>query len=274
VPVHYTRTKLFAPPLKGGGERLQISAGTESFRTRERPQQSSYAPAAIVPAGPWRRPTPSEREAINADWHGADNAVSILTLYDMDTIISLQSSVNRLHLTQRQAPVEPDNPFLLEVAARLEELGCRMNLITYYPLVADPVGLETVSKDAASGHLVGLHVDAWKDVHPGATGSLPRRMCLNLGTQPRYFLYIDRPVCQMHALLGRSIQRSSSSPEVGRAFMETFPSYPVMKVRIDPGEAYLATTDQMVHDGCSVGQISPVLHTAFRGHFFFREDCR
>lgn len=39
--------------------------------------------------------------------------------------------------------------------------------------------------------------------------------------------------------------------------MKLYPDYPVIKLRIAPGEAYIAPTGQIIHDGTSMGKQYP-----------------
>jgi hypothetical protein len=40
-----------------------------------------------------------------------------------------------------------------------------------------------------------------------------------------------------------------SGSGLAHLFFETFPDYPVVRIRVAPGEAYIAPTENMVHDG-------------------------
>ena len=41
---------------------------------------------------------------------------------------------------------------------------------------------------------------------------------------------------------------------IGREFMERFPDVPVVRCRIGPGDAYIAPTENLVHDGSHSGK--------------------
>ena len=53
---------------------------------------------------------------------------------------------------------------------------------------------------------------------------------------------------------------------LGQAFMQRYPDYPVIKVRVAPGEAYIAPTENMIHDASTVAKRVPDLHLTFLGH--------
>jgi hypothetical protein len=56
------------------------------------------------------------------------------------------------------------------------------------------------------------------------------------------------------------VKHNKSSPACGygpsaiaRDFMRAFPSYPAVRLRIRPGEAYIAPTENIAHDGSTIG---------------------
>ncbi len=49
--------------------------------------------------------------------------------------------------------------------------------------------------------------------------------------------------------------------------MKRYPDYPVIKVRVAPGEAYIAPTENMIHDGSTVGKQYPDIHLTLFGYF-------
>ena len=53
---------------------------------------------------------------------------------------------------------------------------------------------------------------------------------------------------------------------LARQFMEQFPDVPVIRCRLAPGEAYVAPTENLVHDGSSVGQSDIDEQFTIRGH--------
>jgi hypothetical protein len=49
--------------------------------------------------------------------------------------------------------------------------------------------------------------------------------------------------------------------------MRQFPTYPVLRLRVKPGEAYIAPTDNLIHDGSSVGKQFPDITIHNLGYF-------
>jgi hypothetical protein len=96
------------------------------------------------------------------------------------------------------------------------------------------------------------------------------RVCINIGTEDRFFLFVNLP---LHAVFkfaeGSTYSASPKSLaiDVCKMFMLKFPLYPVVKLKVSPGEAYLAPTENIIHDGCTVGQKIFDLHFTFLGRF-------
>ena len=104
----------------------------------------------------------------------------------------------------------------------------------------------TVGKDNLR---VGLHVDNHL--------KFPRsRILINLGSESRYFLFINLSIKQLYDLVSKHnnvLKPTLGSSGLGTMFMKLFPSYPVIKLKVSPGEAYLAPTEHIIHDGSTEG---------------------
>lgn len=88
----------------------------------------------------------------------------------------------------------------------------------------------------------------------------PIRLSINLGLCDRFPLFVNLSLDQIAAMLAEQhVKYNSDIPgthELRAAFFQTFPDYPGFKVRLRPGDAYIAPAENMVHDGCTEGQMS------------------
>ena len=50
-------------------------------------------------------------------------------------------------------------------------------------------------------------------------------------------------------------------------FMRCFPDYPVIRLRIAPNEAYIAPTENIIHDGSTLGKMYFDICLTIRGKF-------
>lgn len=122
--------------------------------------------------------------------------------------------------------------------------------------------LRTVTLHPETGKLVGLHVDNWTRLPFDQRHLGPRRICVNLGNDPRYFLYVAPTIrrivaeSQISECGGQSagaFNRTAAPTAAARAFLSAMPNHPVIRVKVYPGEAYIAPTENLIHDGSSIG---------------------
>ena len=99
---------------------------------------------------------------------------------------------------------------------------------------------------------VGLHVDNWDNLPIPERPQSRNRSMVNLGRGDRWFLFAGRTLPEMAAALGCADGRPK---EIVRRFFECFPDSPIFKLRTATGEAYIAPTDNLVHDGTTAGGI-------------------
>jgi hypothetical protein len=120
---------------------------------------------------------------------------------------------------------------------------------------------ETVTTDPTSGLYVGLHVDDWYHLPFGFRAEAPSRLCANFGWSDRFFLFLNLSVDSLFkGEIGEfadwsNEQKKSKSlflrgpTSLGRGFLHAYPDYPILRLRVRPGEAYVAPTENIVHDG-------------------------
>jgi hypothetical protein len=126
----------------------------------------------------------------------------------------------------------------------------------------NPPGLTTVTSDRSSQNYIGLHFDSWDRLPIEERHLSSNRICINLGKEDRYLLFINLSVLTISRLI-----KEHTVNALKTAFLQAYPDYPVIKVRVSPGEAYIAPTENMIHDGCSLERNSPDIHLTIRGHF-------
>jgi hypothetical protein len=112
----------------------------------------------------------------------------------------------------------------------------------------------------------GLHVDEWFQNRQTPRSARPNRIAFNLGREPRHFLFINLPVEAMMDSIGEGLSGNEGTA-IGLRFMESFPSYPVARICINPGAAYIAPTESLVHDASSAGSTHVDIAGHLLGHF-------
>jgi hypothetical protein len=128
--------------------------------------------------------------------------------------------------------------------------------VTLVGLTSNPPNLKTTTVGVSNKH-IGLHVDSWQDTEPYTRDLSNNRICINVGEGPRFFLFLPVSVVEIAHIMAEEIGAENiplrDVTELGRMFMELFPEVPVVRCRLAPNEAYVAPTENLVHDGSSEG---------------------
>jgi hypothetical protein len=137
-------------------------------------------------------------------------------------------------------------------------------------------GLITATQDYNINYFVrrpyiGIHLDHW-DEDPLKRRQVSRnRLCINLGEEARYFLFINLSILQIFNMLGLKdpddISRHYRGFALPALFLEKYPNYPICKLSLDPNEAYIASTENILHDATSLGKTLPDISMNFLGRF-------
>jgi hypothetical protein len=133
-----------------------------------------------------------------------------------------------------------------------------------------PPGMLTTTRDAASGY-IGLHVDSFFDAGLAERVLAPNRLCINLGNEPRHLVFVNLGLSKCSQMLRESGCCDADTEDPGSgiagAFLAHFPDYPVLHLRIDPDEAYIAPTENIIHDSTTSCRRSADLFLTFLGYF-------
>jgi len=122
----------------------------------------------------------------------------------------------------------------------------------------------TATKHLTSGNLVGLHIDYVNNQSLFIKKVISNRISINLGSRDRYFTFINIPLNELVMLM--NAQRNDGVDQLIHNFLQKYPSYPVIRLRVKPGEAYIAPTRNIIHDGVGP-QDAPDIHLTFCGFF-------
>lgn len=122
-----------------------------------------------------------------------------------------------------------------------------------------------------TNELIGLHLDDWYGFALADRARAPNRICINLGREDRFLLFLNMPIGKMceevDRACGGKATLADGGTSIGRMFMSLFPSYPAFRARIRPGEAYIAPTECLVHDGSSIEMSTMDVSMQIRGRF-------
>ena len=235
---------------------------------------ADYKPGAIVPRSPWKSLSPSEANLLTRTTSAVRTDFVSVVRPPTDLVEQIRTLVGDAG-SGRFVPdftARNGNAELVEsVADRLAESFCAP-LRDRRTLGLDIERREpgTVTRDLSDNLKLGLHIDTWSKSHRADLLAAPNRMCLNIGTQSRYLIFSNILYHDALRLLGDHPDLDRRTPtDNARWFLALTPHYPVVRVEIRPGEAYIAPTDNLIHDGMNDGSAEPDVKFSVLGHFPF-----
>lgn len=128
----------------------------------------------------------------------------------------------------------------------------------------DPPNLATTTVGAC-GRFTGLHVDDWDSLRPSEKYLARNRICVNLGSETRYFLFVPISVAEMARRL--STECADHGHSLAMRYLDEYPRTAVVRVSIPPRHGYIAPTENLVHDGSTLGTKSPDVTLGLLGRF-------
>ena len=131
-------------------------------------------------------------------------------------------------------------------------------------------GLSNNTFNKMEEYYIGMHLDSWERKSFIERPKARNRICINLGKEPRYLLFYNLTYKEMALKSGftETFINSNHSPnDVLYKFYSDYSKYPIVKIKIYPYEAYLAPTENIIHDGCTEGNQYKDINFAFRGYY-------
>jgi hypothetical protein len=117
-----------------------------------------------------------------------------------------------------------------------------------------------------------MHLDSWYRAPIAGRASSPNRICINLGSNRRYLVFVNLTLRGMMKMceVDLGVLDSTAPATLIRLFMSKFVDYPVIRISIDPGAAYIAPTENLLHDGSTFGMLCSDVTLTIRGRFGLR----
>lgn len=244
---------------------LWVHPGTE-HPTKLHDQGEPYAESAFVPVFERRKLTITELEAISSQWHWP-GSTCIASFSIKDDV------VHEMHLSS-------NHDFDLATQEETKALGQRLwtSICDSSPIFSlgetrwlgfsrRPSGLRTSTFDVSTGLRIGLHLDSWDRIALSERNFTRNRLCINLGARSRSLLFLPSDVRSIiHSLTNDSTVHSAN---IGERFCRRFPEAAVLELEVPPGHAYLAPTENIIHDGHSEVSPSPDTTIAWLGHISY-----
>jgi hypothetical protein len=264
--------KIFAPDLCSADDihqRIFVSDGT---CPPVGSLASAYLEGALVPKQPWRNPSGDEIEKLFVKSPPPfGRGVGILKLLGPSELASAQAQIRSLGLMSSADPRAIEHIIPSTVISLLKQKCAQADVTRFMGVHRDEGLRETVSINKAFNKYVGLHVDVWESRPIEDRHNSSNRVCVNLGPVPRHFLFVNLTLAQMRLSLKDEIFGSDLGAvgEISKRFLINNPHYPVVRIRIDPGDAYVAPTENILHDGSTFDCERAPFHLNLMGRFDF-----
>jgi hypothetical protein len=233
-------------------EVLQLNSGVTFYPRGPRFGQQLYVDQCFLAREDWR-PCDDGTAAALADNCVAQPASSIVELLRLDS-----SLVERLRAAcPPDRKLDPPSMCKAPFADLLAVLAPHWHVESeLYPLgyAVYPPGFKTVTFDARHSRFIGLHIDEIDGLPMNQRSDARLRICINLGPQERHLVFIPVTVNEMARRLSYSTAELAHQPSTPfiAAFMQAFPDQFALRLGVAPGEAYVAPTENLIHDASTM----------------------
>lgn len=255
--------------------RITLSTGACFIEIPEANHGYSYK--GYAPLEPWLSPTLEElsllvgksspKENHNGIGIGKISKKLLQTSKSLEfDLLSTEEEIEQIHKNERY------NQYVSEILDYFKD-----NILNRYglngPLVSfrHPHNLKTATTNKYRKTYMGLHMDSW-DPYSWRERHLARnRICINLGQEMRYFLFVNLTANRIINMIEHEHKTTFESireqPYLPHVFFETFPKYKVVKLGLEPGEYYIAPTENMIHDSTMIGKRCKDIFLTIWGYF-------
>lgn len=253
-------------PVDPVNDRFCLSDGTcrAAFYN---PTEIRYAESAYVPNPSWRSPTLKEVETLVADKAVANYSTSMGLVRFPQEVLEPFNKLGLENILTREELYALARTHQWKLAVGGVEDYVRSFLVKGEDfqtiVVFNEPGLVSTAYIPEKSYYIGLHVDYLFQQSIHGRDNSANRISVNLGNEDRYLVYVNLTMRDLINII-KPIDDCSSDELVLR-FFERFPRYPVVRIRIRPGEAYIAPTQNVIHDGIG-SKIFPDIHLTICGH--------
>lgn len=232
----------------------------------------------FMPTSSWEHPTQNEENIIllKSCHQQLNSYITIFKIPDLYTLPLLQLGINNFN-SEEEIEKNIDSKQLKEVLNKLGEFVNEKYLKNKENLY--PIGLQTgkPNLDSVSYHkedncYVGLHVDNWDYLPLFERHKSRSLLCINLGSQDRFLLYINLTLTQIVFLLN---ENNPTKKDFGNydpddlviEFFDNFPEYPILKFKLQPTEGYITPIQNIIHEGSTKGSNCPDIYYMALGYY-------
>lgn len=179
----------------------------------------------------------------------------------------------------QNGPSGHDLDFAPDLAARVDAIAEAFDLwpeiYRFGPVLGMAInrqqGGEYLSTPEPADEMVktGLHVDSWDHKPWSDRAGGTNRISINIGKFPRNLVFCTVPVVDISRTLNKDPGARVFPTGLIQQFFTMRPETRVYRMRLEPGDAYIAPTENIIHDGSTLlvdGEDAQVVVRGFLAH--------
>jgi hypothetical protein len=188
-------------------------------------------------------------------WARYSNGVSLLGNIALIQVLDPVVPLNEQNQRRARSPIalrekldQMESSDFRRIALRQLEMVCN-RLSAGFPLenkgfwLAKGGGASlSTTRDRTDGRFIGLHIDRWERRSLETISAARNRVCLNMGPDTRYLVFVSTNLRYIADLYNLDAANSCTTSHA-QAYLRDHPEVPVYRVRVEPGEAYIAPTE-------------------------------
>lgn len=253
-------------PGDESGKRVFLSDGVCAAPAHEA-TGTRYVESAYIPHPPWRSPTKEEENILFTRTAPSDYGAAL-------GIMCIPSEIRHMfdQLKLNEAQNQDEFYGLIKSERGKVAVQCVEDYVRSFlekddefrtVTVYNSPGVDFTAYAPTLGGFMGLHIDYLNNQSIYDRGTTANRISINMGREDRYLVYINLTMNDLIELTNPP--EGCSNDEIVMVFLKRFSNYPVIKVKVSPGEAYIAPTQNIIHDGVG-SKNSPDFHLTICGH--------
>lgn len=262
--------QLYAGPgIENVRSRITLSTGTE-------PAPDHYRKDGRLPKLPWRPPTDEEYELLahqSYETVPTDYTETVGLVKIPQNLIEVFEQLNLRQASTNQElgelilqKKEEMGQFDQELNTFLSEFYTETPRRRFLGAFALPPNLTSVATDKNTSAPLGLHFDNSIGFPVEQFEGKPNRISLNVGKQSRHLYFMNQGLEEVYQdMHGKA--PFVDEVELAYQFLKHYPEKPVVRLTVEPYEAYIAPTDHVIHDGSTLGTTEPDITLVIMGYF-------
>jgi hypothetical protein len=140
-----------------------------------------------------------------------------------------------------------------QIINAVSEIGITAKSLRSCDIQITPSPSNSTACDHSRGHYIGLHIDNHDKLPLGKRRHAFQLLCLNLGQAERHLFFINIGAPDLAAQFeldpARADERYAEAWRLTNDFFVQNPAYPVVRITLPPDYAYIAVTQNFIHDG-------------------------